>query len=168
MEQSSSKRYLAKRPPKTVFPIEEQVRLRSLAIASIERLLLPNVGIQKISLIGSSVKGSFGRYQPPGFRGSFFSDFDFIVYVEDGYAIPSILRREPEGKPFSRDDLNLAYRIKNFVEEKYDAEIFFVRSSTLLDTSICAEGERAGIPMGAGSLHPNIVVFEAGNSEQRL
>jgi hypothetical protein len=155
--------HLKTRPLKTPFPLEEQVRLRTLATEAIRSLLLPSSGIQRILLIGSSVKGSFGQYQPPGFRGSLFSDFDFIVYVKDGYAIPSILQREPDGRPLSRDDLNLAYRIKNLVEERYDAEIFFVRSSTLLDASICAEGERAGIPMRTESLHSNIVVFEAGD-----
>ena len=156
--------HLATRPQKTVFPIEEQIRLRSLATEQIKEYFLPDTGIEKILLIGSSVKESFGQYQPPGFRGSLFSDFDFIVYVKDGYAIPSQLTREPNGKPFSRGDLNLAYRIRNFVEGRFDAEIFFVRNSSLLDLTIREEGERAGIPMGTESLHPNIVVFETGTS----
>jgi predicted nucleotidyltransferase len=153
--------HLTTRPPKTPFPVEEQVRLRELAINQIKKLLLPNAGIRQIVLIGSSVKGSFGQYQPTGFRGSIYSDFDYIVYITDGYVIPAGLNREPNGKPFSKDKLNLAYRIKNFVEEKYDAEIFFVRHRSLRNPSICEEGERAGIPMSVNSPHPNIVVFEA-------
>lgn len=156
--------HLATRPSKTPFLIEEQIRLRGLAIDAVRNLLLPDPGIQKILLIGSSVKGSFGQYQPPGFRGSLYSDFDFIMYVTDEYLIPAQLKRELDGKPFARNDLNLTYRIKNLVEKKYDAEIFFVRDGARLDDSICKEGERAGIPMSAESPNPNIVVFETGNS----
>jgi hypothetical protein len=126
---------------------------------AIKDLLLPNPGILKIVLIGSSVKGTFGQYDPPGFRGSLFSDFDFIVFVEDDYVIPSTIDREPNGKPFADDDLNLAYRVKNFIEGVYDAEIFFVREGSLRSEQICAEGEQAGIPMTNNSQHPHLVVF---------
>lgn len=160
---STTEHHLATRPEKIIFPLDEQIRLRHLAIEAIKKLLLPDPGIKKVLLIGSSVKGLFGRYRPPGFRGSLFSDFDFIVYVTNRYTIPSQLKREPDGKPFSKGYLNFAYRIQNFVEEKYDAEIFFVRDGALLDESICEEGERAGIPMSEESIHPNIVVFETRN-----
>lgn len=153
-------KHLVARPPKTSFPIDEQIRLRDLAIDGIKELLLPDEGIWKILLIGSSVKGSFGQYQPPGFRGSLYSDFDFIVYVRDGYVIPSMLKHEPDGKPFSNDKLNLAYRYPRFVENMYDAEIFFIRNSSLSSAPIREEGEQAGIPMSGGSKNPCVIVFE--------
>ena len=118
--------YLKARPNKTPFSIQEQERLRNAAIHKIQQLLLPNEHIQKIVLIGSSLKGTFGQYAQPGFRGSFYSDFDFIVFVEQPYKIPAWLEREPDGKPFAQDHLNLAYRSRNFLEDRYDAEVFFI------------------------------------------
>ena len=132
---------------------------RNVAIKKIKELFLPDDKIIKIVLIGSSVKNSFGEYEPPGFRDSLYSDFDFIIFVEDDYEIPGWLRREPTGKPFASDVLNLAYRNKNFVDGKYDVEVFFVRRSNMLDKSVQEEGERAGIPMTSMSKNKHIVVF---------
>jgi len=67
------------------------------------------------------------EYEPQGFRNSLFSDFDFMVFVEDDHKIPPWLNREPGGKPFPDDNLNLAYRNRKFIENKYDVEIFFIR-----------------------------------------
>ena len=150
---------LISRPSKKPLPQEEQLRLRSIAVTAIKGLLLPNPDILKIVLIGSSVKATFGQYDPPGFRGSLFSDFDFIVYVKDDYLIPSSLEQEPDGKPFADAELNLAYRVKNFVEGTFDAEIFFVREGSLQNEQICTEGERAGIPMNNDSQHAHLVIF---------
>jgi len=150
--------HLKSRPNKTPFSNEEQIRLRDLAVSKIKELLLPDDKVLKIVLIGSSVKGHFGEYEPPGFRGSLFSDFDFIIFVSDDYQIPSWLDREPDGKPFADDALNLAYRSKNFVEDKYDAEVFFVRESSAKDPETCKHGEEAGIPMTKESKHPHLVV----------
>ncbi|MBU1907451.1 hypothetical protein KKD71_04935 [Patescibacteria group bacterium] len=150
--------HLKSRPKKTPFTIEEQTRLRDSAIRKIQELMLPDDKIIKIVLIGSSVKGHFGEYEPPGFRGSLFSDFDFIIFVSNDYKIPEWLKREPDGKPFADNALNLAYRARNFVEDKYDAEVFFVRESSTQDQKICELGEEAGIPMTEQSKHPHLVV----------
>lgn len=69
------------RPKKKPFPIAEQRALREKAEAQMKELLLPHNGVKKIVLMGSSVKGTFGKYEPPGFRGSRYSDFDFIVFI---------------------------------------------------------------------------------------
>jgi len=152
---------MKKRPLKKVFPIEKVERLRNQAIEKIKSKFLPDDKIIKIILIGSSIKTSFGEYEPPGFRGSLFSDFDFIIFVEDDYEIPQWLDKEPTGKPFPDDELNLAYRTKNFVENKYDVEIFFVRRSTMNNPEIEKLAEMPGceIPFSEKSKWKHIVVY---------
>jgi len=151
--------HLKKRPQKKVFPKEEIDSLRNQAIEKIKSKLLPDEQIIKIILIGSSVKNSFGEYEPPGFRGSLFSDFDFIIFVEDNFEIPKWLDREPDGKPFPDDNMNLAYRNKKFIEDKYDVEVFFIRKSNAQDSEIQKLGELAGIPMISDSKHKHIIVY---------
>lgn len=151
--------HLATRPPKTAFSNDEQLRLRGEALERIKEILLPNDGVKKILLIGSSVKGTFGKYASPGFRGSMYSDFDFIVFVQDDYQIPGTLQQEPDGKPFADDSLNLAYRLPKFLHHKYDAEIFFLRSHVSKRPDIQVLGEAAGIPMNVQSKHPHLQVY---------
>ena len=150
---------MEKRPPKTIFPTEKIDNLRIKAIEKVKSKLLPDEKIIKIVLIGSSVKNSFGKYEPPGFRGSLFSDFDFIVFVEDDYMIPQWLDREPNGKPFPNDELNLAYRNKKFVEDKYDVEIFFIKESNMNNTEIQVLAEQAGIAMSDASKNKHIIIY---------
>ncbi len=150
--------HLISRPTKTPFILSEQVRLRGLAIQAIKELLLPNEDIIKIILIGSSVKGTFGRYDPPGFRGSLYSDFDFIVFVRDGYVIPTCLKREINGRPFQDEKYDLAYRKERIVEEKYDCEIFFVREGTMGEADVVERGETAGIPMQEATTRNKFIV----------
>lgn len=121
---------------------------------------LPNDKIIKIYLIGSSIKNDFGEYDPPGFRGSLYSDFDFIIFVENDYLIPN-LNPEPDAHPFPDESINLAYRIKNFVDDKYDAEIFFVRRSTMENDQFkeLAEAQGCEIPFDDKSQWPLIVVY---------
>lgn len=146
--------HLKTRPPKVAFPLVEQERLRTVAIEKIKNTFLPSDDVRKIILIGSSVKGTFGEYQPPGFRDSLFSDFDFIIFVSDSYEIPASLKRENSAKPFPDDVLNLAYRMKNFVENRFDAEIFFIRESSLLNRDFRETAEVVGIPLTSQSVHP--------------
>jgi len=151
--------HLKKRPPKKVFQKETIDSLRNLAIHKITSKLLPDQKIIKIILIGSSVKYSFGEYNAPGFRGSLFSDFDFIVFVEDDFKIPKWLNKEQDGKPFPDDSLNLAYRNKKFVEDKYDAEVFFITKSNAQNPKIQKLGEKVGIPLTSNSKHKYLVVY---------
>lgn len=153
-------KHLKQRPRKIVFPREKVNILRNQAINKIKSLLLPDNKIIKITLIGSSVKNTFGKYELPGFRGSLFSDFDFIVFVEDDYKIPKWLKKEPQGEPFPEDKLNLAYRNKKFIDQKYDVEMFFIRKSNLQDSQIQKLGEKAGIPMTTRSKHTHLVIYE--------
>jgi hypothetical protein len=156
--------YITKRPQKHIYPVEKIIDLRNTAIQYIKSIFLPDEGILKMILIGSSVKLTFGTYEPPGFRGSLYSDFDVIVFVSDNYIIPNWLQREPDGKPFSIDSLNLAYRQVACIEETYDIEVFFLRVSSLRDTNIQCMGEAAGIPMTSDSVNPYIVVYEQKNT----
>lgn len=151
--------YLKKRPQKKVFQKEEIDNLRNQAIDKIKSKLLPDEKIIKIILIGSSVKNSFGKYEPPGFRGSLFSDFDFIVFVDDNYQIPQWLDKEPNGKPFPDNSMNLAYRNKGFIEDKYDVEVFFIRKSNMQDSKIQQLGELAGIPMTSDTKHKHFIIY---------
>jgi predicted nucleotidyltransferase len=151
--------HLKKRSPKKVFQKEEIDSLRNQAIEKIKSKLLPDEKIIKIILIGSSVKNSFGEYEPPGFRGSLFSDFDFIVFVEENFEIPKWLDKEPDGKPFPDDSMNLAYRNKKFIDDKYDVEVFFIRESNAQDPEIKKLGELAGIPMTSYSKHKHIIIY---------
>lgn len=151
--------YLRERPRKSIFDKGEIRRLRDKAIGKLKLKLLPNDKIIKIVLIGSSVKNSFGKYENSGFRGSLFSDFDFIVFVEDDFEIPDWLIREPEGKPFSDNDMNLAYRNKKFIDDKYDAEVFFIRKSNFQNSKIQKEGESVGISMTSKSKHKHLIVY---------
>jgi len=120
---------------------------------------LPDDKIIKIILIGSSIKNTFGEYEPLGFRGSLFSDFDFIVFIKDNYQIPTWLDIEPDGKPFPDKNLNLACRNKKFIENKYDAEVFFIRESNMQNLNICKLGELAGIPMILDSKHKHLIIY---------
>ena len=151
--------YLKSRPNKNVYPIEIQDSLRDKAIEKIKSKLLPNKKIIRIILIGSSLKNYFGEYEPPGFRGSLYSDFDFIVFVEDDYKIPTWLNKEPSGKPFPQNELNLAYRNKKFIDKKYDVEIFFIKRKNMNNKQIQKLGETAGIPMTNKSKHKHLVVY---------
>jgi len=151
--------HLKKRPQKKVLKKEEIDSLRNQAIEKINSKLLPDEKIIKIILIGSSVKNSFGEYEPPGFRGSLFSDFDFIIFVENDFEIPKWLAREPDGKPFPDDSMNLAYRNNKFIDDKYDVEIFFIRESNAQDPKIQELGEEAGIPMTSDSKHKHLIVY---------
>jgi predicted nucleotidyltransferase len=151
--------YFKKRPQKKVFKKEDIDFLRNQAIEKIKLKLLPDENIIKIILIGSSVKNSFGEYESPGFRGSLFSDFDFIVFVEDNFKIPKWLNREPDGKPFLDDNINLAYRNKKFIEDKYDVEVFFIKKTIFQNPKIQKLGEKAGIPMTLDSKNKYLVVY---------
>ncbi|NQU78416.1 hypothetical protein HQ545_01475 [Candidatus Woesearchaeota archaeon] len=148
-----------KRSKKIHLPLETQKSLRGKAIDLIKSKLLPDSKIIKIILIGSSLKGTFGEYKPPGFRGSLFSDFDFIVFVEDDYEIPGWLDREPDGKPFPDDKLNLAYRNKRVIDDKYDVEVFFIRKSNMNNLNIQKQGEEAEIPMTENTKHKHKVIY---------
>lgn len=125
-------------------------------------LVLPDEKVLKIYLIGSSIKGDFGEYKPPGFRGSLYSDFDFIVFVEDDFIIPEHMDRESDARPFPDNDLNLAYRIRRFVAGTYDAEVFFVQRSTMNNAAIAALAEAEGceIPFSEQSRWPFVVVYQ--------
>ena len=151
--------HLKKRPQKKVFPKVKIDSLRNQAIEKIKSKLLPDEKIIKIILIGSSLKNSFGEYEPPGFRGSLFSDFDFIVFIEDDFKIPKWLDKEPDGKPFPNNAMNLAYRNKKFIDNKYDIEVFFIRKSNMHDPKIQELGELTGIPMTQDSKHKHLVVY---------
>ena len=150
---------MKEKPNKINLPLNEQIKLRNLAIEKIKSKLLPNDKILKIVIMGSSVKGNFGKYEPPGFRGSLYSDFDFIVFVQDDYIIPKWLNRELDGKPFPDNNLNLAYRNKNFIENKYDVEVFFIKKSTTQNSKIKNLGEEAGIPMSDNSDNKHIIIY---------
>jgi hypothetical protein len=147
------------RPPKEPYNLKDIELLRKKAIEKVTSKLLPNEKIIKILLIGSSVKNDFGKYESPGFRGSLYSDFDFIVFVDDDYEIPKWLIRESSGRPFSCDILNLAYRNKKFIDDMYDVEIFFIRRKNMDDKKIQKEGELAGIPMTTSSKNKHLVLY---------
>ena len=151
--------FSSERPNKRIFNKERIDNLRNKAIKRIKSKLLPNDGIIKIVLIGSSIKDSFGKYSAPGFRGSLFSDFDFIVFVEDNFEIPKWLKKGKEGKLFSDDSLNLAYRNKRFLNNKYDFELFFIRKTNFQNPRIKKVGEECGIPMTPNSKHKNLVIY---------
>jgi len=150
--------HLKSRPKKTSFKLDIQRSLNDKAIKRIKQKFLPDDKIIKIIMIGASVKKTFGKYEPPGFRGSLYSDFDFIIFVEDTYVIPKWLNREPSGKPFPKKELNLAYRNKKFIDDKYDVEVFFIRRKNMKDPKIQKWGEEAGIPMTKESKHKYLIV----------
>lgn len=152
-------RYGKKRPNKKIFEKKKILSLRHKAIKKIKSKFLPNEKIIKIILIGSSVKNSFGKYESPGFRGSLFSDFDFIIFVENNFKIPKWLDRELKGKPFPDASMNLAYRNKKFIEDKYDVEVFFIRKSNMNNFKLQKLGEDAGIPMTSKSKNKHIIVY---------
>jgi len=151
--------HLGNRPHKAPFPLKTQIALREDVIEKVKLKFLPDDRIIKILLIGSSVKASFGKYAPPGFRGSLYSDFDFIFFVEDDYAIPQWLAKDPLGKPFHDKGLDLAYKIKKFIDEKYNAEIFFVRRATMENPMLQKDGELAGIPMTNKSKQKHLIIY---------
>jgi len=147
------------RPKKECYASEKVALLRKKAIETVMSKFLPDGKIMSMYLIGSSVKNDFGKYEPPGFRNSLYSDFDFIIFVYDDYKIPDWLSREPSGKPFSCDEMNLAYRNKNFIDDRYDVEIFFIRRKNMYDEKIQVEGELAGIPMTPESKNKHMLIY---------
>jgi len=66
---------MKKRSKKEYYSTEKIEFLRNKAINKIILKFLPSDKIIKIYLIGSSVKNDFGKYEPPGFRNSLYSDF---------------------------------------------------------------------------------------------
>ena len=52
------------------------------------------------------------------------------------------------------------FRHKNFIEEKYDAEIFFIREANMHNEKIVSWGEEAGIAMSDKSKHKNIIIYK--------
>ncbi len=148
------------RPNKKIYSEETVTLLRNKAIEKIKAEFLPDEKIIKIYLIGSSLKNDFGEYDPPGFRGSMFSDFDFLIFIEDDFIIPD-LKKEPDGRPFPDNSLNLAYRIKKYVEGIYDAEVFFIRRSTMENKQIqkLAEAKDCEIPFDEESQWSYIIVY---------
>jgi len=159
--------YSKNRPKKTIYSRVIQKTLREKAIEKIKSKLLPNKDIVRILLIGSSVKNLFGKYEKPGFRGSLYSDFDFIIFVKEDYKIPIWLKREPRGKPFPFEELNLAYRNKKFIEKRYDVEVFFIRESNLNKKNIKKLGEKAGIPMTNNSKNKYQVIYNKSKETKR-
>jgi hypothetical protein len=155
--------HLKSRPKKTIYDPQIINDLRDIAIQTILTTLLPNSAIQKIILIGSSVKDSFGEYEAPGFRGSRYSDFDFIVFTTNNFTPPLWLNREPDGKPFSQDEWNLAYRQKDFILDKFDAEIFFINTQNLTNPDFVEQAENAGIPLSESSSHQFLTVYQNDN-----
>jgi hypothetical protein len=153
------KDFYSERPQKKIFNKRKIDNLRNKAIKKIKLKLLPNEKIIKLVLIGSSVKNSFGEYSAPGFRGSLFSDFDFIVFVEDNFEIPKWLKKVKEGKLFPDDNLNLAYRNKKVLNNKYDFELFFIRKTNSQNPIIKKIGEKCGIPMTSNSKHKNLMIY---------
>jgi len=160
-------KHLKFRPKKTLYPKAIQSNLKKKAIKKIKSKFLPNNKIIKIILIGSIIKNTFGRYELPGFRGSLYSDFDFIIFVKDNYKIPKWLRKEPTGKPFPDNKLNLAYRNKRFIDKKYDVEIFFIREKEMNNKRIQKLGEKAGIPMTKKSKHKHLFIYNNSYSNRR-
>jgi len=152
--------HLKSRPKKNIFSEKTQRRLRDKAINKIKSRLLPDKKIIKIILIGSSVKNSFGKYAPPGFRGSLYSDFDFIVFAKDDYKVPKWLKKEPSAKPFLNNKLNLAYRNKKFIDNKFDIEIFFIREKSSKNKKYIELAEKAGIPINSKSKHKHIIIYK--------
>ncbi len=55
--------------------------------------------------------------------------------------------------------MNLAYRNKKFVEDKYDVEVFFIRKSNMQDSKIQELSELAGIPMISDSKLKQLVIY---------
>ncbi|MAH51694.1 hypothetical protein CMI37_38105 [Candidatus Pacearchaeota archaeon] len=155
-----TEKHLESRPKKTFFSPRTIKRLKDKAAERIKEKFLPNNKIIKIVLIGGSVKNSFGKYDSPGFRGSLYSDFDFIIFVKDNYKIPKWLKKEPMGKPFPDDKLNLAYRNKKFIDKKYDIEVFFIKEKNIKNKKIQKLGEMVGIPMTKKSRHKNWIIYE--------
>ncbi|MFA5992073.1 MAG: hypothetical protein WC796_00010 [Candidatus Pacearchaeota archaeon] len=153
--------HLKKRPKKDIFSKKIVKSLRTKAIKKLKSKFLPDANIIKIVLIGSSVKNCFGRYKSPGFRGSLYSDFDFIIFVKDNYKIPKWLRKEPTGRPFPNNRLNLAYRNKRFIDRKYDLEVFFIREKVMNNKKIQKLGEKVGIPMVKSTKHKQQIIFES-------
>ena len=73
------------------------------------------------------------------------------------------LNKEPTGKPFSDNKLNLAYRNKKFIDNKYDVEIFFIKEKSLNDPTIIEEAENAGIPLKNKSKNKYLIIFNKNN-----
>jgi hypothetical protein len=152
--------HLTIRPLKRYFTAGVQSEIRDKAVIKVRATFLPNSQIEKILVIGSSVKGTFGQYEEPGFRGSLFSDFDFIFIVSDDYQIPTWLDIEPDGKPFPDENLNLAYRNKKFIDDKFDCEFFFIRKSSLKIPNFNELAEKAGIPITENSSIKHLVIYQ--------
>lgn len=124
------------------------VIIGTLLGAGLFSLLISDISLRESLAVGA------------GFRGSLYSDFDFIVFTTDDFNPPLWLNREPDGKPFSQDEWNLAYRQKDFILDKFDAEIFFIHSNNLTNPDFIEQAEKAGIPLSESSSHQFITVYQ--------
>lgn len=151
---------LEKRPRKKSYQLARIAKLKKRAAERISEKLLPDEKIVKIVLVGSSIKNSFGEYDAPGFRDSLFSDFDFVVFVEDDYEIPEWLNKSVYDGPFANKELNLTYRNKRFVEGKFDIDVLFIKRSNFEIKEIKIQGEKQGIPMFDDSKNKYLMVYK--------
>ena len=105
---------------KIIYPKDKQDQLRDLAIEKLKLRLLPDSNIIKFLLIGSATDNTFGEYSVPNGQGRLYSDFTFIVFIEDSYSFPDWLEKD------ALEGVYQFYNKKNFLFNKYELKIGFV------------------------------------------
>ncbi|MDP3918528.1 MAG: hypothetical protein Q8Q35_01305 [Nanoarchaeota archaeon] len=105
---------------KIIYPKDKQDQLRDLVIEKLKLRLLPDSNIIKFLLIGSATDNTFGEYSVPNGQGRLYSDFTFIVFIEDSYSFPDWLEKD------ALEGVYQFYNKKNFLFNKYELKIGFV------------------------------------------
>lgn len=145
--------YMKERPPKTILPKLEQKKISKRVKRFVLNDLLPNPKINKIIMLGSLVKGTFGRYDKP-FKNRIYSDVDFLLLVENNFKIPKLWKKHYMGK---------MYQVYNRTKlgGKILIQYAVCRKNSYQNKKHQTEAEEWGIPLLLGkSKHKFKVIYE--------
>jgi len=141
------------RPRKNVFPIKIQNEIHKRAKEFVLKDLLPNPKINRMIIIGSSVKKKFGKYEKQ-FKNRIYSDIDVIVFVEDSF------KPSKKWKKHFFCKLYNVYEIKR-LEKKYLIHYAFTKKSIYTKKKYQKEAEKYGIALALKkSKHKYITWYE--------
>ncbi len=134
---------MEQKPPKKIYPVEEQRRILDAATVYIRGRLLPDSRVDKILIDGSLASWQFGEYDrplPEKYGSGRHSDIDCVAIVDEGYA------PNPEWKEVARRLFWEVYEL-GVLEGKYPVQCLFVKKSALQNKEAVEQGEAYGVPM---------------------
>ncbi len=132
-------KYTKERPRKIIFSKTEQKKIFEKAKDFILKDLLPNKKISKVLMMGSLVKGTFGKYEKP-FKNRIYSDIDVLLMVEDDFSIPKKWRFHFSCKLYDVFDIDK-------FDKKISVQYIVCRKSSYQNKKNQKEAEKWGVPL---------------------